>query len=420
MISLARSRRFFGLVAVVCGAGGTPGHASEETFDRLEQALTASAFDGQMRARLSGFLDLEGYTFAQPAPAFLVSRGHALFSPRLSVYLDAQFGERVYVFAQARVDRGFDPTNRGLEVRLDEYALRLTPLRGRPLQLQFGRFATVVGTWTGRHSSWANPFVTAPLVYENLTGIWDSEPNRDLGMLLRWSHVRPGLSARVLGIEKSLRLPVLWGPGYATGMAVAGGVGALRYAFEVKHAPVSSRPETWSSMRGHWRHPTFSGRIGFRPNPMWQVGASASVGSYLRPFASIGARHGRGDYRQLLIGQDISFAWRHFQLWTEIFATRFEIPNVGDAETIAYYAEAKYKFTAQLFGALRWNQQLFGHLSDRNGRVKWGRDATRLDLGLGYRFSAHIQAKLQYNLQQGDTQPHERGHLGAAQFTVRF
>jgi hypothetical protein len=45
--------------------------------------------------------------------------------------------------------------------------------------------------------------------------------------------------------------------------------------------------------------------------------------------------------------------------WAEVFETRFEVPNVGNAD-LSYYLEAKYKITPQLFVALRWNQQLYG------------------------------------------------------------
>src|SRR4051794_23028347 len=99
---------------------------------------------------------------------------------------------------------------------------------------------------------------------------------------------------------------------------------------------------------------------------MWQFGLSASDGSYLRPVAgaTIPAGQNRGDYRQRVVASDVSFAWHHFQFWGEIFATRFEVPNIGNAETVAYYLEAKYKLTPQFFGALRWNQQIFGDVPE--------------------------------------------------------
>ena len=52
--------------------------------------------------------------------------------------------------------------------------------------------------------------------------------------------------------------------------------------------------------------------------------------------------------------------------------------------------------------------------------VRWGRDATRVDLAAGYRFTPHTQLKLQYNLQHGDVDPRTSTHLAAVQFTLRF
>src|SRR5205085_34096 len=103
-------------------------------------------------------------------------------------------------------------------------------------------------------------------------------------------------------------------------------------------------------------------RIGVRPNETWNLGFSASAGPYLLPEASPTLPMARSirDYRQLLLGQDIAYAWRHLQIWAEVFETRFEIPRIGNANMLAYYVEAKYKVTPQLFVAARWNQQFFG------------------------------------------------------------
>src|SRR6266566_9139255 len=145
----------------------------DDFFDRLDTALTISAFHDNLRARLSGTLDLEFYNFEQPAPGLIDSGIDNLFNPRLSLFLDAQAGTQIYFFAQSRVDRGFDPSTHGAQVRLDEYALRFTPWDDGRFNLQVGKFATVVGNWVARHLSWENPFVDAPLVYENVTAISD-------------------------------------------------------------------------------------------------------------------------------------------------------------------------------------------------------------------------------------------------------
>src|SRR5438067_12889121 len=99
----------------------------DDFLDRLDNALTFSAFQDNFRARLSGTIDLEVYHFEQPAPGLINSTSDSLFNPRLTLFLDAQAGSQVYFFAQARLDRGFDPSDHGAQVRLDEYALRITP-----------------------------------------------------------------------------------------------------------------------------------------------------------------------------------------------------------------------------------------------------------------------------------------------------
>jgi hypothetical protein len=385
----------------------------DDFFDRLDNTLTIAAFEGNLRARLSGTIDTEFYNFQQPAPGLIDSEIDNLFNPRLTLFLDAQLGSQIYFFAQSRLDRGFDPSDHGAQVRLDEYALRFTPWDDSRFNLQAGKFATVVGNWIPRHLSWENPFINAPLVYENVTPIQDkSAPYSPLNFIYGPYYY-----------EKYAFNPVIWGPSYASGISVSSRLGRFDYAAEMKNASLSSRPESWNVTEIGFEHPTFSGRVGFRPNQIWNFGLSASDGPYFRPEAERTLPSGRdiGDYREFVLGQDVSFAWHHLQLWAELYEARFEVPRVGDADTFAYYLEAKYKFTPQLFGALRWNQQLFGNISDgAGGQVRWGQNLWRIDVAAGYRFTSHIQLKLQYSFQQETTGPRDDNHLIAAQLTVRF
>jgi hypothetical protein len=155
---------------------------------------------------------------------------------------------------------------------------------------------------------------------------------------------------------------------------------------------------------------------------MWNFGVSASAGPYLRESAgaSLPPGLGRGDFRQLVLAHDLAFAWHHWQVWSEIYAARFEIPLVGDADTVAYYVEAKYKFTPRLSGALRWNEQWFGAIPHRGSRTAWGHSIWRIDVAPAFRFSAHTQLKVQYTLQRGDAPQRKHTRLLGAQFTVRF
>jgi hypothetical protein len=410
-----RSCRWLTLVlALFVSAGGT---ARADFFEKVHDALSLNDSHDRFHLQLSGLLDLETYFIDQPAPALIFTDNDFLLNPRLRLFLDAQIGSNIYVFAQTRLDRGFDPSDEGAQIRLDEYFVRYSPTKN--VNFQIGQFATVVGNWVARHDSWQNPFINAPLPYENLTGIWDSWAPQKTDDLLGWGHV--GEYDNGDYSDKYLRVPIIWGPSYASGLAVSGSCGRFDYAAEIKNAALASRPESWSITQTGFDHPTFSGRAGFRPNEMWNLGLSASAGPYLRSEAAPGLPPGRGinDYRELVLAQDLSFAWHHLQLWAEFYEARFEVPRIGNADTFSYYFEAKYKITSQLFGALRWNQQLFGTVRDEDHRSKWGNDIWRIDAALGYRFTDYLQGKLQYSFSRQQTL-HEGENLLAAQVTVKF
>ena len=397
--------------------------AAEDFLDRVDEVLTIAAFHDNLRVRLSGLIDLEFFRVDQPPLGLIDTEEHFLFNPRLSLFLDAQLGPRVYVFVQSRVDRGFDPSDNGMQIRLDEYALRITPWDDGRFNLQLGKFATVVGNWVERHQSWENPFITAPLPYENFTAVSDT--------------LVPLSAAEFLNVfppnERYEHNPLIWGPSYATGISAAGRFGKFDYAVEVKNSALASRPESWDATDTGFDQPTVSVRVAFRPNEEWNFGFSASEGPYFR--AEAGPRRYYGpeavptlpsaynidDFREFVLGQDISYARHHWQFWAEFYEIRFEVPNVGNADTFAYYLEGKYKFTPQLFGALRWNQQFFATIQDSFGRsARWGDDVWQIDTAIGYRFTPHTQLKLQYSLQDGNLESDELSHTFAAQFTVRF
>ena len=409
------------LVALTTAAGG-------DYFTQLHDKLSIQSSDQKFRLQLNGLFDLEGYFLDQPAPGLIYTDENFLINPRLTLFLDASFTSHLKVFVQARVDRHFDPTDQGAQVRLDEYFLRYTPLDNSSVNIQLGKFGTVVGNWVPRHYSWENPFITAPLPYENLTGIWDSVAVDETDTLLYWGHVE-GYDSMDYS-DKYLRNPIIWGPSYGTGVSVSGMLGKFDYAAEMKNTSLSSRPESWDATQVGFDHPTFSGRVGFRPNEMWNVGFSVSSGPYLLPEAAptLPAGHDICDYRELVFAQDISFAWRHFQLWAEFYEARFEVPNVGNTDTFSYYIEAKYKITPQLFIALRWNQQVYADVQEveiEDGAIevewkKWGNDIWRIDAALGYRFTNNIQAKLQYTFNCEDTEHPIGENVIAVQCTVKF
>ena len=111
--------------------------------------------------------------------------------------------------------------------------------------VQVGKFATVVGNWVPRHYSWDNPFINAPLPYENVTGVWDSYAPEDVDELLYWGHVpHDGVTDFGDGYsDKYLRFPVIWGPKLRHRVfGVSGTLDKFDYAVEIKNASLSHVP----------------------------------------------------------------------------------------------------------------------------------------------------------------------------------
>ena len=389
------------------------GTQAQQWLDTLDDHLTLKSRGGFFSADLSGLVDLEGYYVDQRPPGLLFE-DESFFNYRFTFFTEAQFGTHFYAFAQARLDRGFDPGQMDFDARMDEYLLRWTPWDDRRLNFEFGKFATVVGSWVQRHDSWQNPLITAPLPYENLTTVsYDDVPTSPADFLARKSE--PDV--------KDSWVPVIWGPAYTTGWSIFGSLGKFDYALDLKNAAISSHPDSWQLNSSLWRYPTVSGRLGFRPGPDWNHGISFSVGPYLSTEAAQDLPTGKtiSDYNQFTLDYDVSYSLKRWQLWAEVFLSRFEVPNVGNADLMAYYLELKYKITSGLYAAARWNQQLFGNVENGNGgQEAWDNDMYRIDVALGYRFTRHLQSKLQYSFGHRNGSLQQGEQLVAAQVTVKF
>lgn len=381
-------------------------------LDHLGTHLGVSSNDGKYRARLSGTLDLEYFTFNRPPPGLLDTEGTSLLVPRVALFLDLQAGSAWYAFGQARLDQGFDPGDRNLDARLDEYALRYTPWSDGRLNMQVGKFATVAGQWVKRHTSWQNPFVSAPIFYEQVTRLTDR-----FVITGRFPVLDPG-SNRFYAYN-----PLIWGPSYAAGAALSGRWSQFEWAVEAKNAALTSRPSYWNLDGVGYGAPTFTGRLAWRPNLAWTFGLSASDGPYLGPdaAASLGGGVIANSFHQSLVLGDASFEWRHWQIWGEWIFAQFEVPFDTTVHTTAYFLEARYKFTPRFSAAVRWNEQSFAPVR-RPGRPpdEWGEDQWRIDWAGTWRFNAHSQIQVEVDWRHGGAQLDGAGLNYAARVTVRF
>jgi hypothetical protein len=404
-------------IAILTGlsllCSGAVNHAQSDPLAWLDETLAYQSENGAIVGELSGLFDSEGY-YIDRIPPGLLFQNESFYNPRLSLFMDLELGEHLYVFTQARVDRGFDPGSQINDARFDEYFLRYRTGNEDQISLQFGKSATIFGSWVGRHFSWDNPFINAPLAYENVTIITDQAAPGAPG---------PFLNRRSVPDNKPAWLPVLWGPAYTTGGTLLGQVGKLNYGASIKNNSISSRPKFWDAKHLGWEHPTYTFDAGYTPNAAWHLGSSFSYGAYLLPVAqaSLPADTHRGDFNQYTLGWDLKYAHRNIEVWSEVILSRFEVPNVGDADSANYYIETRYKFGSRFYAGLRWNQAFFGTVPDgTGGEQHWDRNAWRVDGALGCRFTRHLQGKVQYsyNHQPGAFQQGEQ--LVAGQLTMRF
>jgi hypothetical protein len=406
--------RLVGLLGLFLVIGASSARAQTELLDELDERLRWSTANGLFQTQLSGLFDLEGYWIDEHPPGLIFGGSSDFANPRLWLFLDTRLGDHLYSLVEARADRGFDPREEGASARVDEYLLRYTPFDDARLNLQIGKFSTLFGNWAARHDSWENPLINAPLPYENVTIAADSNVAATPADFL---------SRRNVHDKKHDWLPIVWGPSDTSGAAVFGQWSQIEYGIELANASLASRPSTWDFRHHGWDHPTVTGRLGWHPQAAWTLGASASTGSYLSSAASANLPPGKhiGDFDHTVIGADAAYSWRHWQIWGEFFASRFEVPNVEDADCLAYYFETKYQLTPEFFVAMRWNEQFFAKVDNGSGReIPWDRDIWRIDSALGYRFDRHLQAKLQYGLGRQSGRLQQGEQLVATQVTVRF
>lgn len=404
----SHSRRAAALAVLLLAAGAAPDCRAQHVLDTLGERLTFVSAEGTAWAKLSSMSDLTVYAPDTPAPGLLFSDESVFVAPRLSFSVDAGMGGALLAHARLRIDRGFDPgSEEDGDLRLDEYYLEAN---AGPVRVRAGKFATAFGAWVDRHLSWDNPLITAPAIYGDMLTIKDKAAPADLAEQ----------AGRRDAVEnKAEWVPMIWGPSYATGLALSAGTGPLDLTIEAKNAALSSRPAVWDD-RDYGDGVTLTGRLGWRPAPSWSLGISASRGAYLqeRAQATLPAGTEVEDLKQRVLGLDLGYEHRRLQVWAELVRTEFEVPRAGDLEALAGFVELRYKAAPRIWVAGRWNQSRFDDLPGLD--LSWDRDLRRLDLALGYRHDAHLQAKLEYSVGDQSGADTAGNRLIAAQVVLWF
>jgi hypothetical protein len=373
-----------------------------------------SLADEHLRFAIRPSLETTFWTGDSPKSGLVDVENDAFLAPRLSLGLDAAAGERYFFHATVRADRGFDVGNEpDGQVRVDEIFLRLKAWDDERLNFQIGKSPTVFGAWVNQHDFYDDPFLLAPLSYGQVIGVQSFLPAAlsPAAIAARANGSAPPFSA----LSKQSWASQLWGPVYATGASVFGSVDRLDYAFEVKSSGLSSHSEQWEDDLGDFSAPTFTGRVGYRPDAAWAFGASASFGSYLAEDVETLLPSGsdRDDLAQTTLGLDVRWSHRDWILSGEIIGSEYETLEAGDLRTLGWFFQARKKVAPGIWLAGRFGQSISNEITAPSGEsIPWTPDVWRAEIAAGWRVNAHTLLKANYAFTHSDDEAAGENLLG--------
>lgn len=376
-----------------------------------QDGYTLTPADGPFQFDVRPSLEAVVWSGDTPAPALVDLKSDALFAPAFSLAMDASAGDRWFMHATTRWDRGFDAgAEPDGEVRLDEILLRWRPSDDQRLNFQIGKFATAFGAWSPGHDFFDDPFLLAPLPYSQIIGINSRNPaaNSPAAIGDRSNGSAPAVST----LSKDQWASTIWGPSYATGASVFGASDHFDYALEMKSAALSSHPDSWNEV--DFDDPTVTGRLGYRPDAAWAFGVSASRGPWMDPDVS---GVDRGDFMQSAVGMDLRWAHRDLIISGEVILSEFETPAAGDLRTASCFIQGRWKVSPGFWLAARFGQMV---ANDANGDVPWQPDVQRAEIGAGWRITQNLLLKTGYSYTHTDGDSEAGNHLLGTGLGWRF
>jgi hypothetical protein len=376
---------------------------------------------GGVQLHAAGRLDAEFYAPAD-APPWLIPGTDAFATGRLRLFGDLFLGEAWFVTAELRADGGEAPERGRAEARLEQLFVRWT--RGAGLALQAGRFVAPLGSYPSRHHTTADPLIRPPLPYEYRTMVSAREVPANSGAFADWKD--DPATFRPIGA------PPIWGAPYPWGALAMGSWRALSYHAAIVNSAPSSEPAEWGLRANPFDRPTLMAGAGYQLAPWLRLDVHHSRGPYLesRVVGPMPAEAGVADFRQLIWGAELLYQLGSRSLRAEAFHDRWEVPNVPDDPIdVSWSVEAVQKlragwFIAARYGAIHFRPIALGGFGYDgpmvDGRAVWDYDATRLQLGTGYRLLRNVEARAEYAWNRSDAAGSPRADLLSLQLWWEF
>ena len=385
----------------------------------LPAALALASMAPTARAtdlKFHGLLDVVAATHGAAFDGNVLMRGDSPFDAYgLRVFGEARPDPRLEIHLQV-VMRDMS----GLYVD-GAYAI-YTPTPTRDLHVLAGKVPWAIGTWAPRTYSNKNPLIGAPLMYQyHSTLVWyEVVPDAD-ALLATTGSGQYGIN--YYGYQEGRGMALVDDSYWDVGVTVTGSTRPLEYAVGM----VAGTPGWGSTSQEENSGKSVLGRVGLAPLPGLRFGFSGAYGPYMVEQLNPQLPPGKQveDYNQALSMADLELIAGHIEVRAEGARNIWETPTVGNLKVTSGYVEAKYAFGFGGFVAGRWDVMRFGKIADSSGALHpWDSDLSRLETGVGYRFSRAAQAKLVYQRTSYDVSPDPNvspdRSLVAAQLSVGF
>src|SRR5687767_3365347 len=188
---------------------------------------------------------------------------------RVGVTADVRVTDRISILTEIRSENGD---------AVKPYALyaRVRPWRSRPIDIQAGRIPPTFGAFARREYGAGNPLIGYPLAYQYLTAVRpDALPaSSDDVLRMRARGWRPSYPIGSLDIAPGM--PLITAFRWDTGIQVRMGPEPLNASIAVTNGTTSD-PRTRDNNGGK----QVAGRIQWKPNIGFSIGASAAHGAYV-------------------------------------------------------------------------------------------------------------------------------------------
>jgi hypothetical protein len=380
----------------------------------LATAAVTPAWSTEVRFR--GTLEV---TAAERGDAYvntILTRGDSPFDAYgLRLFADAQIHPRLAVFSQVVLrDAAVYPY-------VDGAYLMFTPSPSRDLHVLAGKIPWAIGTYGPRTYPEKNPLIGAPLMYQYHTSFMWWGPPASTDALL----AAAGTGQYGIGYAYGSRgTPVIDDSYWDVGVTLTGSERPFEYAVGINNGT----PGWGTTSQEEDAGKSFLGRLGVAPTPWLRAGVSGAWGPYLphkqAPFLPAGKEV--TDFNQKLVMADLEVSSGHVELHAEGARNFWETPLVGELGLTTAYAELKYSLPTGAWLAGRWDMMRFSEVTESTGeRYPWDHDLTRIEAGVGYRFSREafgkiVWQRIRFDDEEDEEDEYPAASMVAAQVVVQF